>query len=182
MCRRRGLRCSTWRGRSRLAISWPRGQRRPVLRGRDVAGLQREHRRHRDALPNFEKLDRADPKRVGCIAYFETTLLHARVLDEFLTVKPRGKFEDNVWAGDYIDTWKAPAPGPLARSVSVKKGQDVRTTINKQLAHLSLYRLDQAPFYVDHIADEVVKDMRVFTSRAIVEHASLAGVHRLLAR
>jgi hypothetical protein len=137
-----------------------------------------EHRALRKSVPNFKQLDRADPDRTRVATFFETTLLHCRVLDEFLTDDPASNYPDNVWAGDYLDDWEAPDPGPLKRSISVKPGSDVKTTINKQLAHFSLRRLDQATFYVDHIAEEVIKDMRTFATRAVDQH--LAGVSRLL--
>lgn len=135
-------------------------------------------------VKDFDALDRADPRRVERSVAFESTLLHCRVLDEFLTKPPRqsGSYSDSVWAGDYVAGWQPPNPGPLVRAVSLTPGQDVKVTINKQLTHFSLARLNQAKFYVDHIAEEVANDMRKFVALAISRHPSLSGVQMLLTR
>jgi hypothetical protein len=91
------------------------------------------------------ELDRADPKRTACMAFFESALLHARVLHEFLAEPP--KREDDVWAGHYVPGWTPcnGGKGPLGR-VGAGRGRDVRASIHKQLAHMSSERLKQVKY------------------------------------
>lgn len=147
-----------------------------------LLGVLRQYKICRGDVPDFYALDRAHPYRVECSALFESALLHCRVLDEFLTEKPResGPYADSVWAGDYFAEWRPREPGPLVRAVSVSEGQNVKTTLNKQLTHFSVKRLDQAKFVIDHIIDEVAKDMRDFASAAVGQHPALSGICGLL--
>ncbi|MGO9102303.1 MAG: hypothetical protein ACLP9Y_23795, partial [Mycobacterium sp.] len=69
---------------------------------------------------------------------------------------------DDVWAGGYVPNWQPPSPSPLDRVPSVVPGQLGRDSINKQLAHFSVLRLQQTAFRVGLIAREVVHDMRTF--------------------
>lgn len=148
-----------------------------------LRGANAEHKQRRRDRPDMMELDRADPTRIGCMAFFESALLHARVLNDFLTLPPEGHREDDVWAGDYIKNWKPPTPGPLKRTVSVAKGRGVKEMINKQLAHLSLKRLHQTPFYVSEITRAVVEDMTRFANDTNnVCYAELEGVRNLLTR
>ena len=144
-----------------------------------LRGARTEEARRRS--PDPRPLERDNPKRIACMAFFESALIHARVLNDFLTVPP--SHPDDVWAGHYFDNWSAPDPAPLTRSVSVDPALTVKATINKQLAHLSLARLQQTPFYMGQITKAVLDDMRVFAEdEANSCYQELAGVRTLLDR
>ncbi|OBA70604.1 hypothetical protein A5641_12195 [Mycobacterium sp. 1554424.7] len=148
-----------------------------------LRGGRAEQDRHRDQRHDLMSLDRADPARVATMAFFEAALMHARVLNDFLTVPPSERNRDDVWAGDYVTNWRPPNPGPLERVPPVISGQPVRDSINKQLAHFSLLRLQQTKFYVGLVADEVTRDMKDFAENPNnVCHQSLQGVRDLLNR
>jgi hypothetical protein len=66
-----------------------------------LRGGRAEQDMRRAETPDMMQLDRSDPTRVACMAFFETVLLHARVLNDFLTVAPAAN-PDDVWAGDYV--------------------------------------------------------------------------------
>lgn len=148
-----------------------------------ISGVTEEYRRtheHRGIM----KLDRAHPARAQRTAFFESTLLHARVLDDFLT-QPPGRYPDDVWAGDYFtnsNDWTPPKDGPLARTPSVFPGEEVKVSINKQLAHFSLRRLQQTPFYLPEIANAVLADMNKFArNERNCCYTELEGVRNLIA-
>jgi hypothetical protein len=150
-----------------------------MLRG----GLAEQNLR-RKKYPNIRsaRYDRADPRRIACMAFFEAALMHARVLNDFLAVRPN-RYEDDVWAGDYIENWQAPNPGPLARGQIAFHGRPVKGLINKQLAHFSLNRLNQSGFGMQEIVGEVVRDMRTFANdTSNICYAQLEGVRGLLSR
>lgn len=65
-------------------------------------------------------VERADPRRIARTAFFETVLLHARVLHDFLAGPP---VDDDVWAGHYIE-----AGNPSSRSTEICES-------NQQAAH-----------------------------------------------
>jgi hypothetical protein len=100
---------------------------------------------------------------------------------DFLTVE-RGRNSEDVWAGDYVPNWQPPNPGPLARVPAVTPhGLPVRDSINKQLAHFSLTRLQQTKFYLDRIVDAIIHDMKDFAENAKnVCYQELQGVRDLL--
>jgi hypothetical protein len=132
-----------------------------MLRG----GLaEQDLRRKRYPDIRTRKYDRADPRRIACMAFFEAALMHARVLNDFLAVRPN-RYTDDVWAGDYIKDWQPPSPGPLARGqLTTYRGRPVKELINKQLAHLSLNRLEQGTFAMQRIVEEVLQDMHRFAN------------------
>ncbi|MDF3338201.1 hypothetical protein P3H80_12260 [Mycolicibacterium septicum] len=116
------------------------------------------------ATPNVMALDRTHVTRIRRTAYFEVVLLHARLLDEFLTKKPTR--DDDLWAGDFFTpgAW-APADGPLDRVASISgTGLTVRQTIHKQLAHISTARLSQSKFYIQPCVNAVVVGMSAFAN------------------
>ncbi|GAB7141754.1 hypothetical protein LRC484719_03390 [Mycobacterium riyadhense] len=122
------------------------------------------------------RYDRADPIRIACMVNFEAVLLHARILNDFLTVEPR--YPDDAWAGDFIVNWQPPNPSPLKRIRPL-----LREQINKQLAHFSLKRVGHKGFPMDQIVNEVMRDMGTFANDTTnVCHAELAGVRTLLTR
>jgi hypothetical protein len=150
-----------------------------MLRGADT-----ENRNRRARCTNIEQLDRDDSDRIACMAFFESTLLHARVLNDFLTFDPATKGWDDVWAGDYVPGWVPPTTAPLDRVPSVlPNGRPVRDSINKQLAHFSVERLNQEKFWFPTLVNEVFADLRTFANDMNnVCHAELAGVRDLLSR
>jgi hypothetical protein len=116
------------------------------------------------------------------MAFFEAAVMHARVLNDFLTVTPN-RYPDDTWAGDYIKNWKAPSPSPLKRAVSVAPGRGVKETINKQLAHFSIKRLQQTAFYIGKITAPVIHDMSTFANDTDnVCYSELEGIRALLNR
>ena len=123
-------------------------------------------------------MPRDDADRIACTAFFETTLLHARVLNDFLTLEPTVRDKpDDIWAGDYLPAWQPPATAPLDRVPSVLKGRPVRDSINKQLAHFSLERVTHTKFWFSTVVDEVLADMKTFAEdNSNVCYAELAGV------
>lgn len=110
-------------------------------------------------------LDRADPERIARTSFFEVLLLHARVLNEFLSGTDDDKRDDDLWAGDYFNTgdWN-PVCQPLNWVGSVAAGLTVAETINKQLAHLSTTRIQQWRFHLERVEREVVAGMREFAN------------------
>jgi hypothetical protein len=151
-----------------------------MLRG----GLAEQNLR-REKYPDIRsaKYDRANPRRIACMAFFEAALMHARVLNDFLALRPN-RNPDDVWAGDYIENWQPPNPGPLARGqLAAFPGRPVKVLINKQLAHFSIKRLEQRTFGMQQIVGEVVCDMRRFANdTSNVCYAELKGVRALLNR
>jgi hypothetical protein len=148
-----------------------------------LRGGRAEQNRRRAERPDLMRLDRSDPTRIACMAFFEAVLLHARVLSDFLTVAPADHVDD-IWAGDYVPNWQPPSPSPLARVRGVTPSdRPLRDSINKQLAHFSLTRLQQHKFYIDHVADEVLRDISTFADDPTnVCHSELRGVRVLLSR
>ena len=148
-----------------------------------ISGATEEHRRTRERS-DLMCLDRAHPARTHRTAFFESVLLHARVLDDFLT-KPPGYNPDDVWAGDFFtdsQKWIPPEPGPLAGTPSVFPGEAVKVSINKQLTHFSLRRLKQTHFYVDQIAFAVIIAMGRFANDERNRcYSELEGVRNLIA-
>lgn len=148
-----------------------------------LRGSGAEHRRRRIERPDIEGLNRAAPERVSCMAFFEAALMHARVLNDFLTARPNTKrYPEDVWAGDYITNWKAPNPGPLKRSEAIGSNRAIKDAIDKQLAHLSIRRVrGQRRFDIDGIVDAFVHDMSVFANDLDNRcYAELEGVRHLL--
>jgi hypothetical protein len=112
-------------------------------------------------------LDRDDPIRIRRTAFFEVVLLHARLLDEFLSQEP--KRPDDFWAGDFVPGWHLTSPlaqvAPLTRG-----GPSVRDSINKQLAHLTLTQLQRQDFRLRDLTNAIIAGLRKF-----VEHRHIAG-------
>lgn len=146
-----------------------------------LIGANKQHREWQAKTPRLDTLALDDPQRVTCTMWFEGVLIHARVLHEFLTIGDR-KRSDDVWAGDFLADWNAPNPGPLNRAISASPDLDVKKTIDKQLAHMTIRRINKVGFVVSHIAAAVVEDMRLFTDQAVPTHPSLAAVQKLLSR
>jgi len=146
-----------------------------------LSGAAAEHRQRRSAYPGLMGLDRDNPKRVATMAYFELVLMHARVLHDFLTVKPSGL--DDVRVGHYIPNWQPPNPGPLDRVPRVSSRLTLKRSINKQLAHFSDERLKQQKFHVDLVATEVLADMQTFANDTTNQcYTELKGIRTLLSR
>lgn len=143
-----------------------------------LRGGHAEFLRHNQ--PDYKKFDRADTVRVVRTSFFEVTLLHARLLDEFLTWG-KGKSGDDIWAGDYIPDWDG-SIGPLDKVPSLsKQSLTVRATLNKQLAHVSTARALQASFYVDVVVREVVDRMRDFAvAPTNLNHSGFARLRELV--
>lgn len=144
-----------------------------------LRGSIAEYSQRYNANLNITTLPRNDAGRIACMAFFEVVLLHSRILDEFLVGPPR---QDDVVAADYIPNWVPPAPRPLDRVQQVAASAlVVRSSINKQLAHFSLERLQQSRFYVEQVANEVLHDIAVFANdTANTCHAELQAVRDLL--
>jgi hypothetical protein len=76
-----------------------------------------ENRRRRIARPDIERLNRAKPQRVCCMAFFGAALMHGRVLSDFLTARPNAKrYPEDVWAGDHIHGMEGTQPRPVEAS------------------------------------------------------------------
>ena len=133
---------------------------------------------------DLEQWDRADPERVACMSFFEAALMHARLLNDFLTARPGKRFPDDVWAGDYITGWTAPDPGPLQRAQCFGSNRAIKDAIDKQLAHLSIRRVrGQEDIDVAVIVDAIVQDMKTFAKdETNVCYEDLNGVRELLHR
>ncbi|KQH78060.1 hypothetical protein AO501_20100 [Mycobacterium gordonae] len=150
-----------------------------------LRGALAEQDKRRAETPHIRDLDRDDPIRIACMAFFEAALIHARVLDDFLTLPPpnSGRNADDIWAGDYVPNWQPPNPSPLDRANPVVPGQKVRDSINKQLAHFSVLRLQQTAFYVGRITAEVLHDLKLFAEDTNnVCYQELQGVRDLINR
>jgi hypothetical protein len=114
--------------------------------------------------------DRADPRRIARTAFFETVLLHARVLHDFLAGPP---VDDDVWAGHYVEDWEPLKP----------LDRELRKAINKQLMHFSGKRLQQRRFPMAAIADTIRDGVRAFVQHDDNKNrADLDGVRELLDR
>lgn len=112
--------------------------------------------------PDVRALGRNEPERISRTAFFEVALLHARLLDEFLC--KTAPTRDDLCAINFIPSW-SPGGGPLDRVSSLApSGVTVRQSINKQLAHMTTERLQQAEFRLRDIDDEIIRGMRDFTS------------------
>jgi len=119
------------------------------------------------------------PIRIAWAVNFEAALLHARVLNDFLTGDPRSRrYRDDVFAGDFIPNWQPPTPGPLCRI-----GPEVKRNIDKQLAHLSSKRVTREDLNAHRIVTEVLSDMRTFAfDPRNVCYDALRGVRDILDR
>jgi hypothetical protein len=102
------------------------------------------------------RLEIDDPRRMARTAFLEVFLFHARALDEFLG-KKRGR-SDDLWAGDYVETWAERSVVPMYRDDDHSVGplhSAVRTRINKQLAHVTTKRMDKENFPLASIARDI---------------------------
>ena len=125
--------------------------------------------------PDVDNLPRDDPARIRRNTAFEAFLLHARLLDEFLGMKPPSD-SDDFWAGDIIgEDWKAASPlGTLPKIA----GLTVRTRINKQLTHLTTKRLGHQKFPIRAMAQAITDGMIDFVRHAITSGLG-AEVHQI---
>jgi hypothetical protein len=123
-------------------------------------------------VPDVRKLKRDDPVRIRRTAFLEVVLLHARLLDEFLGTRPKPTHPDDFWAGNFISG--TPGWNPIRPldgvAPSSPTGLSVRDSINKQLAHMTTERLQQADFRLRDLADEILRGMRDF-----VHHPAILG-------
>jgi len=88
------------------------------------------------------------------IAYLESFLVHARLLDEFFGVDKRRVFAADARASDYLDrSWKPVHP---------VLDTDQRRAVNAQVVHLSVRRTNKVGFDVDAIADAVCESVLGF--------------------
>ena len=92
-------------------------------------------------------------------ALLESLLIHARVLQEFLTAA-KGKHPDDVLAVQFVPDWEA--------NLQVVVG-DLVVRMHKQLAHLSLARERKQSWPIIQIADDILEEMGRF-SRAALDH------------
>lgn len=103
-------------------------------------------------------------------AFLESLLIHARVLQEFLTAKP-GRHNDDALATHFVPAWSA--------NLRVVTGHLV-TRMHKQLAHLSLERENKELWPVVQIADDVLSELRRFLTEARAHGYLLSEVEREL--
>ena len=69
--------------------------------------------------------------------------------------------------------------------MSVAPGRGVKETINKQLAHFSIKRLQQTKFYIGKITDALIHDISTFandTDNVCYSELELEGIRALLNR
>lgn len=95
------------------------------------------------------------PGSVADNAMLESFLVHARLLDDFLTrkvPKPGSKFEDDVVARHYIPKW-------TPRTVLTEADRDL---VNKFVAHLTSGRMTKQPVPVLALRAKVVSGFQRF--------------------
>lgn len=97
------------------------------------------------------------PRRIARTAFLEVFLLHVRALDEFLGKRP-GR-PDDLWAGHYVGpAWSERPIVEMYHGQRDSSGPiypDVRNRINKQLAHVTTQRMDQAEFPIAAMARDI---------------------------
>ena len=95
------------------------------------------------------------PRSVADNAMLESFLVHARLLDDFLTLKvpkPGSKFEDDVVAGHYIMKW-------TPRTILTEADRDL---VNKFVAHLTSGRMTKEPVPVLALRAKVLSGFQRF--------------------
>lgn len=127
--------------------------------------------------PGVLDLDRADPVRIRRTAFFETVLLHVRLLDDFLGTEPQRR--DDFWAGHFIDDWETSSP-LSGLPPPTPGGLSVRECINKQLAHLTTARLSQQDFPIRDMADAIIGGLRDFVGQAVLSDHDLWQLNQWL--
>ncbi|PVY32288.1 hypothetical protein C7458_10231 [Williamsia muralis] len=142
--------------------------------------MLRATKRDYQTLPNTGSLPYADPRRVHRNALFESFLVHARLLDEFLNKTPESGVDDDVWASHYVAGWVGRSP--LHEIRFDDWAYSTRQAVNKNLMHLSSVRLQEPqPWLLLRIESGLRAHLQAFVAHPDNRfRAHLDGLHRLL--
>jgi len=124
--------------------------------GLDLKAFATEHVCYEvEMLIGTSRMLRPEPRTVADNAMLESFLVHARLLDGFLTgaiPKPGDRFQDDIVACHYVSEWDRGTVLTLAD----------RDLVNKLVAHITSERMNQQPVPVLALQDKIAAALKKF--------------------